>query len=119
MQDIKQITRRIIIIALLAILVLLGAGLFTIYTDYIEIKEIGEQFTSVFFKDMFVKIASWGISFFVVFVFTLINLLVLRKVMLNIDVTFEKMKYLPGYFLLAFVIAFFGSGYIKEEIYSL
>jgi len=119
MENVKQITKRVIIISLIAVLVLLVAGLFTFYADYLEIKEIGEQFTSVFFKDMLVKISSWGVSFFVVFIFTLINLLILRKVLKGIDVSFEGMTKLSGYFLLAFVIAFFGSGYIKEEIYSL
>ena len=37
--------------------------------------------------------------------------------MLGIDVSFERMKKFTPYFILAIFIAFFGSGYIKEEIY--
>ena len=118
MDSFKKIMTRIILIAVLFIAVFSLAGLYSFYTDYLEIKEIGQQYVSVFFKDMFVKIASGGISFLVVFTFTLVNLLILRKVMLGIDVSFENLKKLPPYFMLAAVIAFFGSGYIKEEIYS-
>lgn len=118
MDNVKKIMKRFILISLIFIAILSVIGLYTFYTDYLEIKEIGEQYVSVFFKDMAVKIASWCISFIVVFVFTLINLLILRKVMLGIDVSFEGMKKLSAYFMLAAVIAFFGSGYIKEGIYS-
>lgn len=118
MDNLKNMTKRIIIVALIAIAVFSVAGLYSLYTDYLEIKEIGEQYVSVFLKDMFVKVASFGISFLVVFIFVCVNILIFRKVMLGIDVSFEGMKKLSPFLLLSLVIAFLGSGYIKEEVYS-
>ena len=118
MEKVKKIVKRIIITALLFVAVISVAGLYSVYTNYLEIREIGSQYTSVFFKDMFVKVAIWCASFFVIFILTLLNLLIMRKIMLGIDVTFESLKKLPAYFMLSAVIAFFGSGYIKEAVYS-
>lgn len=118
MEKVKKIIRRIIVIALILAVVFSLMGLYSVYTNYLEINETGSQYTSIFFKDMFVKAGIWSVSFLSIFALTLINLLILRKIMLGIDVSFESIKKLPSYFLLSLVIAFFGSGYIKEAVYS-
>ncbi len=65
------------------ILYYLGKG----YFEYIKVKEVGQQYTSVFFKNLTVELYVRGISILTAFFAMLVSVLILRRnlLVLNID----------------------------------
>lgn len=66
------------LIAAVAILIVAIISL-GIYSEYVEIFEIGKEYTQVFFKDIITRFEMIGIIFLVVFIVGAINLFVIRK----------------------------------------
>ncbi len=103
------------ILLLLAVVCITG---YNFYMEYIQIREVGQNFVSVFSKNLVTQIAVQGISFFVVFLLILGSFLQIRKTMLKVDISFSFLKKIFPICILSFVFAFFASSYIKEAVYS-
>jgi len=82
----KNAKRGAIIAVIIAVLVVLGAVALTIYVNYIQIKEIGEQFTKIFWINLNMGVLAWIISFVFVFAVLLINGFLLRTNLNNSNV---------------------------------
>lgn len=94
---------------ILAVLFVASAMFFSYYTDYIEIREIGTEYTTVFFKDIFAQVEMFLLAFVLIFATGAINLLVVRRnaVRINGEVSFLlKRKFV---FLEAALAALFGA----------
>ena len=115
----KKKLMRTVILVLSAIALLMVVGLFYgVFVEYLEIKEIGEQFTSVFWINFRVKIIAQLLSFCFVFAIFFTSTLLIRKyVFAKISVP-DIFKKLTPIILLAFIISFFASGFIRETVYT-
>lgn len=81
----KFLKKAAVIIAVLIVFVLIyyvGKG----FIEYIQIKEVGEQYTSVFLKNLFTRIAVQTISFVSLFLGVIISILVLRRNLLALNI---------------------------------
>lgn len=85
-----------IVVVLIATVVFFG-----FYTEYMEIAEIGQEYTKVFFKDIFARFEMFGLLFVFIFAVATINLLFVRRNIkrINGDVPFlikRKFIFLEG-----------------------
>lgn len=105
----------IILSVVLCLIIAIGALGF--YSEYLEVREIGEDYTKVFFTDILARFEMIGILFVVLFIIALVNLLVVRKnierISINVPV-FLKRKFV---FLASGVIALFGAVFMQEGLY--
>ncbi|MDR0931294.1 MAG: UPF0182 family protein [Clostridiales bacterium] len=63
-----------------------------IYTNFLEIKEIGENFTQIFWTNFNINILVQIIAFVITFVFVLINSSILRNNLIDLDTEFLYIK---------------------------
>lgn len=117
-QGLKKSLSVVITCVLLLLAAVIAVTGYQFYMEYIQIREIGQNFVSVFFKNLSTQITVQVISFFIVFLLILMNFLQIRKTMLKTDVSFSFLNKLFPIFLLSVVFAFFASNYIKEAVYS-
>jgi uncharacterized membrane protein (UPF0182 family) len=116
MKNIKSLAFKLIIGGtILVAAIILFAG-YSIYMNYLQVSEIGGNFLSVFMTNLNTNIVTQVISFLIVFALILTNLLIVRRVMMKVDVSFQFIKNVFPIFILSFVFAFFASGYIKETL---
>lgn len=115
----KKKYMRTLIIILSAISLLLIAGLlFGILTEYLEVKEIGKEYTDVFWINFNIKIVAQVTSFIVVFLIFLTTTLMIRSNILAKDSKLEFLRKTAPIVLFSFIISFFASSFIRETVYS-
>ncbi len=105
------------ILTIFSLLLVIGL-IFGILTEYLQIKEIGEKYTSVFWINFNVKIATQIVSLIIVFAVILIATLVLRKNLLSKNQSLFFLKKTLPIVLLTFIFSFFASSLIKETVYN-
>jgi uncharacterized membrane protein (UPF0182 family) len=106
----------IVLVALLLLMV--GGYAVSLFVEYIQIKEIGGQFTSNFWINFNVKILSQGASLFIIFLMFYITNLFLKKVILTRHPDWYVLKRQWIWILFSAVIAFIGSSMVRDGIYS-
>ncbi|MBO5409351.1 MAG: UPF0182 family protein [Clostridia bacterium] len=104
-----------IVAVLLAVSAIVG---YQFYMEYIQVKEIGANFVSVFSKNLITKLSVQTISFFVVFLLIFGTFLKIRNTMLKIDVSFDFLRKKFPLCVLSVVFAFFASNFIKDAVYT-
>ncbi len=102
-------------IVLLAVVAVVG---YHLYIEYIQILEIGQNFVSVFSKNLITKICVQCLSFLIVFLGIFLTFLRIRKTMMKVDSSFSFLEKRFPLVMLSIVLAFFASSYIKEAVYS-
>ncbi|OQB15770.1 MAG: hypothetical protein BWY15_00483 [Firmicutes bacterium ADurb.Bin193] len=109
------IKRMIAIAAFLAlfILIVIFSG---IYTEYIELREVGERFTEVFWRDFNVGVITFGIAFLVFFTLILSNLLIMRRNLLAIDSSFFYLKKVFPLVLISLVTGVIFADYTRRMV---
>lgn len=110
----KKTTVFMVVAIILILLYYAGHGFF----EYIKVKEIGDQYVSVFFTNLFTRIAVQGISLAAIFAAILLSILFLRRnlAVLNVERGFFdslKISVLLS-FLAALVIGGLMSGNLSE-----
>lgn len=90
----------IIIFAVIAFFVL------SIYTEYVQVREIGSNFLSMFWIDFNSRLAAGIAVFVVVFVLSAVNLMAVRNVFLKTDVFFDFLRKKFIVFALSALFAF-------------
>ena len=114
----RMIVKKIIIATIIAMFVITSAIAIGFYTDYLEVKEIGEQFVDVFTKNITTKIifgfAYFAFSFILVYLFTLLIKLNLKKS----EVESKLFEYKLPILIVSAVIAFIASGYMGSSLYE-
>ncbi len=112
-----ELKKRLFVIILAVALVLSGIIFGAFYTDYMEIREIGREYTSVFFTDIFARV-EMGIGLFIlIFVLALINLFMVRRNIVRIKG--EAPFYLKRKFIAleSVALAVFGAVTFSEGLY--
>ena len=117
-KNIKSMLIKIIISAVIVVLAISLFSGYSLYMNYLQIKEVGANFVSVFLTNLKIQLVTQLTCFILVFLIILTNLFIVRRVMLKADVSFSYLKNRFPLIVLAFVFAFFASGYIKESLSS-
>ncbi len=105
------------IILPVAIILALTVVFLSFYSHYLEIKEIGQEYTSVFFTDIFATASMTGILFVMFFAFISADLLFVRKNMelaLGEVPAFLKRKYV---FSISAVVSLAGAVVLSRGLY--
>lgn len=105
-----------IIIAAIILIAILG-GLLNFAVEIIKISEIGGQYNTVFFKNLFFRLGVSSSGFVVAFILALVNLFLVRKVALikHFDTKIFKKKY--PYILVALFVSLIMGGVIGQSSY--
>ncbi len=85
--------------------------------EYWQIKEIGPNFTGVYWTNLIAKSATWTVSFILFLIVLLINIFLVKKLAINklFENTFLNKKW--PYVLIAAVLAFIGSTTLGNDLY--
>ena len=102
------------------LLVLLAAALVagSMYIQYIQVREVGAQYTEVYWTNLRVSIVSQICSFLVVFILFTINNLVIRKLAWREHNDLKIISKLMPMLLTTLAIAFIASRFIGENVYT-
>ncbi len=84
--------KRVAAIVLFFVLSALIIGLSRIYTDYIELSEIGGNFTAVFWRNFNVHAITMAMAFVIFFTLFLTNLLAIRRNLVGMDRSFAFLR---------------------------
>ncbi len=88
------------------------------YMELIQIQEIGQNFTTVFFKNTLTQFLVQVIGFAIVFFAIFFSLLRIRKTMLGVDESFHFLEPMFPIWILSFTLAIFAGNFIKEAVSS-
>lgn len=99
-------------------LVLIGGWASSLFIRYMKIAEIGQAFTKVFWTNFNVELVTQGIAIVIIFVLVLINCIIMRSNLLNIDSEFSYLKRNIPILLVSFVVALVASGFVREMVAS-
>ncbi len=102
-------------IVLLMIILITG---YHFYMQYVQIQEVGQNFASVFLKNVVVQQLIHLVSFLVVFAAIFFSLLHVRKTMMDVDETFGFLKPMFPIWLLSLTLAVFAGMFIKDAVSS-
>ncbi|MDR0406121.1 MAG: UPF0182 family protein, partial [Clostridiales bacterium] len=87
-----------------------------IYTDYIELREVGANFTDVFWRDFNVNAVTMSIAFLIFFTLILSNLLVIRGNLLSVDPSFSYLKKAAPLVAVSFAVGIVSADYARRMI---
>ena len=115
----RQIKRIGIAVLALAILIFAGVFVVNLYMDYLEVLELGQKFTSVFWTTMGVKLITQAVSFVLVFLLFFANTMLIGRSLRDasspmltvIDKTVFKL-------LISVVVSLIASSFISETVYE-
>lgn len=105
------------IAAILLTLLIASVVFFSFYTDYIEVREIGQEYTKVFFKDIFARIEMFAIMFVFVLIIAAANLLFVRKNTSRINGAVPFLLKRKFVFAESAILAVLGAGAFSQELY--
>lgn len=106
----------ILVVALIAI-VILASFILNFVVDIWQVKEIGANFDEVFWKNFLCKLAVSASGFVVVFIISLINLFLIKKIAIEKHFDFKILKKKWIYVLAAALIALLFGGVMGENSY--
>ncbi len=104
------------ILILIALALIYSAG--KIFFDYIEIREIGEQYTSVFFTNLYAMLGVRAISFIFVFVSVMLSMLFVRNNILSMGLDRGIIETKRMSLLISLLIAILAGGAISNTLYE-
>lgn len=112
-------TAKPVIWFLAAVCVLLVAGFVaSLFVEYIQIKEIGEQYLSVFATNIRVRLIAQLVSLLVVFVLFAANNLVVRRICRGEHDDLMLISRIMPMLLVTFIISFIASRFISDSVYD-
>jgi len=119
-EDKRRTARRIIsIIILLLVIVIASVGV-RILADYYEVKEIGDNFVSVYFTNIMTKVVTIGAIFVMALIYAGINTFVAKSKMVKIGISneFTQKKFKSFWLIIAasLIFAFMLDGDIYKEV---
>lgn len=115
----RQIKRIGIAVLVLAVLIFAGIFVVNLYMDYMEVLELGQKFTSVFWTTMGVKLITQAVSFVLVFLLFFANTMLIGRSLRDasspmlsvIDKTIFKL-------ILSVAVSLIASSFISETVYE-
>ena len=115
----RQVKRIGIAVLVLAVLIFAGIFVVNLYMDYMEVLELGQKFTSVFWTTMGVKLITQVVSFVLVFLLFFANTMLIGRSLRDasspmlsvIDKTIFKL-------ILSVAVSLIASSFISETVYD-
>ncbi len=107
-----------IIIGIVLLIVMVGAVL-SFYGEYISIKELGDEYLSVFLKNIVVKTSSVVVSFLIVFAVFFINTSIIKRLcsdMISLPVNYLQRRGMV--LLISVIVSVFASTKISMDVYN-
>lgn len=103
------------LVILIAAAVLISA--YNFFMEYWQIQEIGENFTGVFWTNLFAKAATQSVGFVFLFALLMINLFLIKKLAVNrlLSIRFLEKKW--PYIVLCVALALMGSNVLGNDLY--
>ncbi len=86
--------------------------------EYIQVKEIGAGYVSVFMTNLRVRLIAQIVSFLIVFIVFMINNLVMRAILMKENADLLYISRVMPMVLLTFVISLIASSFISDNVYS-
>lgn len=114
-RGISKKTVWILVVVVAAVILWLGAQLLF---DYIEIAEIGKQYTSIFLKNLIVRSLVQAASFAALFLAVLISVIFVRRNLAVLKVERAMLEKLSISVVLSFVIALILSGVLSGSLWQ-
>lgn len=116
--DARYAVRGLIILLGIVAAGLVGYTLFQSFISYLEFKEIGSRYTSIFKTNMQIKLLIGGIAFLLVFLIFGVNHHLMLRVIVRRDITMKPFSKPLLTFFLSFVFAFFCGRLLSNEMYD-
>lgn len=116
-QSMKKVKKYSILAAIVLIVLYLLITFFSYYVDYIEIRELGEQYTSVFFTNLTAQLSTQFFGLLAVLIILYVTFLIVKRVCLKQGLENKFLKKQGIFFLLFLMISFFASGVIRDALY--
>lgn len=107
----------LIIIAILVAVVILGAASLNFVVEIWQVNEIGNRFNDVFWKNFFCKLLLSSSGFVVVFIITMLNAFLIRKIALNQRFNTKILNKRWPYIVVSALIAMLFGGVMGENSY--
>lgn len=109
----------VIPIAILCLVVFLVVFCLNMYVEYIEVKELGEKFLTVFWTNFKVRAIAQGISFAICFLlFYISTIVVLRAMKKSNSPVLSVIGKFVGRLLVCIILSVIASTFISETVYS-
>ncbi|MBR5535733.1 MAG: UPF0182 family protein [Clostridia bacterium] len=108
--------KRLWLILTAVILLMVTVTLSGYYTEYLEIREIGEEYTTVFFKDIFARVEIFLLMLAFIFLVASVNLLVVRRNAVRVDGSVSFLLKRKFIFLESAVVALLGAVAFSEAL---
>ena len=106
-------------VGVIAVLLILTTIALCFYGEYLEIKEIGEEFTKVFFVNIFARLEMFGIFFVIAFLLSYFDMAILKKNLsgkIEVPKVFKRKYMLLFAFLFALITALMFSEGLYEKL---
>ena len=114
-----KMKRVVVLPTVLVVLAVLFSFVAKIYVDYIEVKELGEEFLTVFWTNFTVRTIAQAISFAVCFVlFYLSTYIVYRNMKKSSKTLIPAIERMWSHLLVCALLSFVASTLISETVYS-
>lgn len=114
----KKLRKWIIIAAVVLFLVLIISPLYHYIMEYWQIKEIGPQYTSVFWTNILAKVLTQTVGFILIFAVLLINVFILRQLAVKRCASEGFLTKKWPYVLLCIILSLFLSSMIGDSLYQ-
>ncbi len=105
------------VLAVIAVILVVSMG-FSILVDYVQVREIGAAYTSVFWTNIRIKLVAQALSFLVIFVLFMANNMVIRQISLKTNDDLAFIRRLTPVVLLTFIVSFIASRFISDTVYT-
>ena len=116
--DVKYAVRALIILLAAVAAGLVSYTLFQSFAGYLELAEIGNEYTVIFWQNARTKLLLGGITFLLTFVLFYVNHSMLLRIIANRDAAMEQFQKPLLAFFLSFVFAFLCGRLMGGEIYD-
>ena len=99
----KKLTKLSKLLGIIVVLLILAVAAACFYGEYLEIKEIGQEFTKVFFVNIFARLEMFGMFFVIAFVLSYFDMSVLKK---NLSRRIDVPKFFKRKFMILYALVF-------------
>ncbi len=113
-----KLKRGIVLWLIIAVVAFLAITAMSLYVRYIQIREVGVQYTDIYFKNLRVGITAQLVSFLIVFLLFTVNNLFIRRNCWKEHNDLKIISDLLPMLLVTAVIAFIASRFIGESVYT-
>lgn len=112
-------TKKIIIgIAAGLAIILVGIWSAAFYLDYLDIYEVGAQYTKVFWVNFFIRLLARVTAFIAIFILAVITNMVLRRNLLKWEQTSGFLTKRSHFIIMSLLIAVVGASLVDQDIYT-